>query len=189
MSACLRVLLASAIALCSTGAVAAEVEQVSVVRDGARFHVEMRVRLSVPPDEAYTIFTHYPDLPRINPSVREVASVERRGHLDRVDAKLHICIAFFCRNLRFTQDMEPVADGPEFVLIATVVPEMSDFRYGRASWIFAPCASGTCLRFTAELEPDFWIPPLIGTWLMKRELRYQALATSEGIERLAHETR
>ena len=35
------------------------------------------------------------------------------------------------------------------------------------------------------MEPDFWVPPLIGPWVIKRTMREQAITTSEGIERLA----
>ena len=41
------------------------------------------------------------------------------------------------------------------------------------------------MLFDAEIEPAFWVPPLIGPYLIARELRRQAQVTAESIERLA----
>lgn len=169
------------------GVVAAEVESVKVDRDGDRYRIQMRSRLSVPPKAAHAVFTRFEDLPAINPSVRRAQVIDDSGATTRVATDLRVCIVLFCPRLKMTQDMRTGADGESYTLTAAVVPEYSDFRYGLGTWAFSPCGQGTCLRFDAELEPDFWIPRLIGTWLMKRELRSQAVATSEGIERLAAE--
>lgn len=183
----LRFFLPVFVALCAGAAGAAQVDRVEVERKGGRFHVEMHTRLSVPPQAAYATFSRFEDLPRINPSVRRASIIGHNGEATRVESRLKVCLAFFCPKFRMTQDMLGGAEGEAFTLAATVVPELSDYRYGVGTWTFAPCEDGTCLSFVAELEPKFWIPPLIGTWLMRRELRAQAKATSEGIERLARQ--
>jgi hypothetical protein len=35
------------------------------------------------------------------------------------------------------------------------------------------------------VEPDFWIPPLIGPWLIKRKLLSETLETVDNLEQLA----
>ena len=40
------------------------------------------------------------------------------------------------------------------------------------------------MAFRAEIEPAFWVPPVIGPYLIARELRAQARTTAEAIERL-----
>jgi len=77
----------------------------------------------------------------------------------------------------------PRPDGGD--LHAEVLPAQSDFSYGRADWQFRPAGTSTHLRFSAELEPAFWVPPLLGPWLVERSLREEAERTSAGIERLA----
>ena len=74
-------------------------------------------------------------------------------------------------------------------IVPRVLPQMSDLRYGLARWRMSACADDrrrTCLEFKAELEPDFWVPPLIGPWLIQRKLHQEAIVTAEGIEKLAH---
>ncbi|MEA2079826.1 MAG: hypothetical protein U9P00_08215, partial [Pseudomonadota bacterium] len=48
-------------------------------------------------------------------------------------------------------------------------------------------AAGTRILMRSELAPDFWIPPLLGPWLIKRELRAEALQTMHNLERVAAE--
>lgn len=183
----LRIPLSVSVALCAASAGAAQVDRVEVEREGGRFRVEMHTRLAVPPQAAYEVFSRFEDLPRINPSVRRAVVVGREGADTRVESRLRVCIAFFCPKFKMTQDMRGGAEGDTFTLRAAVVPERSDFRYGLGLWTFAPCGDGTRLSFVSELEPGFWIPRLIGTWLVKGALRAQAVTTSEGIERLARQ--
>lgn len=183
----LRIPLSVSLTLWAASAGAAQVDRVEVERKGGRFRVEMHTRLSVPPQAAYDVFSRFEDLPRINPSVRRASILGQEGADTRVETRLRVCIAFFCPKFTMTQDMRGGAEGDTFTLRAAVVPERSDFRYGLGTWTFAPCGDGTRLSFVSELEPGFWIPRLIGTWLMKGEMRHQAVRTSEGIERLARQ--
>jgi hypothetical protein len=98
---------------------------------------------------------------------------------------VRVCAAFYCKTLHQTQEMRytPRPDGGD--LHAEVLPAQSDFRYGRADWQFRAAGAGTQLHFIAELEPAFWIPPLIGPWLVERSLSEEAQRTSAGIEHLA----
>lgn len=181
----LRFSLLCMLALLPASISAAEVEEVTVARDGERFHITMRTRLTVSPQAAFDAFTDYDALPDINPAVQRAEILQRSDAGTRVDTRIKTCVAFFCPDFRLTQDMLPGYDDDTLTLSAKVVPELSDYRYGRGEWHFARCDAGTCLSFETELEPDFWVPPLLGTWLMRRELRRQALATSQGIERRA----
>lgn len=181
------VLAAVSCALLSAGAQAVEVRAIDVTRNEARYRVSMDVQLEVPAPAAYAVFADVSRLPQINPAVREarvldesVATGPRRVYTD-----VRVCVSFFCRHLRQVQDMRftPRPDGGD--VQAVVLPERSDLRYGLANWTLRDCGGRTCLHFEAELEPRFWVPPVIGPWLMQRKLREEAMQTSAGIERLA----
>jgi hypothetical protein len=167
-------------------ATAAEVQEVTVSRDGPRYHVDMRARLAVPAARAYAVFSDYRRLPLINPAVRSATVLGSEPDGDtRLATELHLCVAFFCRELKQVQDMRRFREGDALGLSADVLPQDSDLKFGHARWLMRPCGNGTCLDFSAELEPDFWVPPLIGPWLIEHKLRAQAITTSAGIERLA----
>lgn len=167
---------------------AVEVDTLDVSRNGDRYRVAMQVRLDTSADRAFAVFSDYNNLPRLNPAVKEIRyENDSPAGADRLYARLRLCFSFFCRSLQQTQDMyrEPGPNGGR--LSAVVLPERSDLHYGSAVWTIDRCASNaqTCLSFVAELEPKFWIPPVIGPWVMERKLREEALQTSQGIERLA----
>ena len=44
---------------------------------------------------------------------------------------------------------------------------------------------GSRLIFFAALTPDFWVPPLIGPYIIKKKMREEAVETVLGLERLA----
>jgi hypothetical protein len=169
------------------------VDSLRVTQDGARYRVAMKVQLDASADAAYAVFTDYRNLPRINPAVTQVQVLPETSSPDmsRLHTQLHLCFSFFCKTLDQVQDMHRIAERPGGRLSARVLPDRSDLRYGQADWRLSDCgqppAASSCLEFTAELEPRFWIPPLIGPWLMERKLRQEAIQTSQGIERLARE--
>lgn len=163
-----------------------EVDELRVDKAGPRYHVDLQVRLDAEPRRAYEVFADFRRLREINPAIRLVESLPGAPpDAQRIGTTVRICVAFFCRELRQVQDMtaEPSAAGGR--LTADVLPDRSDLRFGHAQWLVWPCGRQACLRFAAELEPGFWVPPLIGPWAMERKLRAEALETSQNLERLA----
>ncbi len=165
---------------------AAEIQSLQVQHDGKRYRVEMQVKLQAPAAAAYSAFAAPGSLPAINPAVQKVQVLQRADDEHaRIYTEVRVCAVLYCKTLHQVQDMRyaPRPDGGD--LHAEVLPGSSDFSYGRADWGFRPAGSATLLHFSAELEPAFWIPPLLGPWLVERSLREEAQRTSAGIERLA----
>lgn len=160
---------------------AAHVESVVINHDQGRYSIDMSVQLSVSAAAAYAVMNDFAALPEVNHNV--VLAELEPGH--RLHTIVDMCIAFFCRSVEQTQTVHP--DPPDN-LEMNVIPEQSDFSYGRAYWRFQALTQNTSrLFFEAEVNPKFWIPPLIGPWLVQRKMKQQALVTSTGIERVARE--
>ncbi len=165
---------------------AAEIESLQVSRGGARYHVEMEVRLQAPAAASYAAFAAPANLPAINPAVQRVQVLNQAADGGaRIYTEVRVCAALYCKTLHQTQQMRyaPRPDGGD--LHAEVLPAQSDFSYGRADWRFRSDGGATRLHFSADLEPAFWVPPLIGPWLVERSLRQEAQRSSAGIERMA----
>ena len=64
-------------------------------------------------------------------------------------------------------------------------PERSDFEYGLETWRLMDSGQGTRVRYTHELKTRFWVPPLIGVWAIRRELKADALKAGQRIEQMA----
>ncbi len=90
----------------------------------------------------------------------------------------------FCRSMRRVERLEVVT--PEFIR-SRAIPERSDFRYSMAEWTFAAEGGGTRVTYEMEMEPNFWLPPFVGPWFLKRTLLRGAPAAIDQIELLAQE--
>ena len=163
-------------------AIAGRIDQVQVDRDGKQYQLAISSYLDVPVADLRALLTDYPEVAKANSAVEslEVISAKPAG-ATRIRATLKVCIWFYCRSLKQTQDMLLLSPGH---LEATIVPAESDFQYGKADWLMRGERDGSRLLFTAKLTPDFWVPPLIGPYVIKKKMRKEAIETVQGIERL-----
>lgn len=80
------------------------------------------------------------------------------------------------------------ADADGGVLRAQLLPHGGAFKAGSGRWTVKRCpatASTTCLVANIELVPAFWVPPVIGAWVIRRKMAQEARRTSAGLEILA----
>ncbi|MGJ8668953.1 MAG: SRPBCC family protein [Oceanococcus sp.] len=163
---------------------AAQLEHLEVTHVGKRYQVVMHARMDTLADKAYAIFTDYARLPEINSAIIKAEPIAgAQGSDQRIHTQVQVCVMGFCRVFDQVQDMRK--SPPEY-LRADVIPRLSNLRYGKASWRIWDEAGTAKLIFEAVVEPDFWIPPLIGPWLIERKLASEAVGTANGIERLAN---
>jgi len=165
---------------------AISLDRLSVAQTGRRYTIEMRVHLDVPAHAAYRVFANLDNLRKLNSDVQE-ARVVGRGPPGTVDlySRIRVCVLWLCRALRETQRMTFVSSSDGGEVYARVLPLGGDLREGYAQWTFRRAGAGTRLEMTAQLEPAFRVPPLIGPWLVKRWLRGQVELTAANLERLA----
>lgn len=164
---------------------AAEVQQAIVGHAGARYHLDLRMRLEIPAAAAWRVFTDFAALRELNPIITQVHATRIAADRFEVDVTVHACVLVFCRSVRQLQDVRLYPQGQGGVVDGRVVPARSDFSYGMQRWDIAPCrvkAQSTCLRFVADLEPKFWIPPWIGSVLVEHKMRKEAETVARNVE-------
>ena len=80
--------------------------------------------------------------------------------------------------------VESLEENGKNELIATVVPAESDFRSGRTVWQIMPAGvAQSRLQLRSTFRPGFWVPPVIGPWLIKMKMEQEL---SVMITRLEH---
>lgn len=162
---------------------AGEVLDVVVQRFDQRYVVEIDARFAAPAGRLRALLTDYAHLDRINDSIRRSEVIETNSPQHHcVLTEADVCVAVFCKRIVQVQDVSVLPDGS---ILATVRPTRSDFSYGVARWDFREEPAGTRMRFRSEIEPAFWVPPLIGPWLVQRALQAEMLKSVANIERLA----
>jgi hypothetical protein len=168
---------------------AAQVLSVGVTRDGTRFVISMHIAIDASPPAVFRALQNYAAMTRYNPDLRAVR-VEPTGTANRVRlfTTIHTCVLVFCKTMHQEQIMTAVADGNGGVLEADLLPRGGDFKWGHARWTVAGCARSrpmACLDARIELLPAFWVPPIIGPWVLRRRMAEEARRTSAGLEAVA----
>jgi hypothetical protein len=151
-----------------------------VTLEAGQYAVTIEAAINAPLNVVYRSITDYNNLATINPSIEEsrvllVMSPDRH----RVRSVIKVCILVFCKRVVQVQDVTRV---DARTVDAVTVPGDSDFRYGVARWQLTPAGEATRLHFTQEFIPDFWVPPIIGTWLIQRKLLQEVTETAMYIE-------
>lgn len=182
----MRAALTALLVFTCTSASAAVVESLQIERTDSQYRMHLSARLNSTPEASFGVFHDFSNLTRINDAIELVQILPGAASgAQRLYTRVRVCVWYFCTHLDQVQDIVEVRDGDALGLDARVLPEQSNLRYGRARWRMRACGAQTCLDFHAELEPDFWVPPIIGPWAIERTMRSEALQTSQGIERLA----
>ena len=94
------------------------------------------------------------------------------------------CILFFCKSVIRTGVVE---SEPHHTLKAIANAEDSDFHVSEEIWTFRREDDGTVVRYENIMKPKFWIPPVIGPYLMKRKLAKDGGRAMDRIEEIAQE--
>jgi hypothetical protein len=166
-------------------AVAGKILDSSVTRNDRFYQTSIDVRFDAPLAVVYRTITDYDNLAAINPSIEESRVLRVIGpQRYRVHSVIKICILVFCKRVNQVQDVVQKGTGS---IEAVTFPADSDFRSGIARWKFSAAGLATNLHFTQEFEPDFWVPPVIGTWLIQRALRREVNETMMNVELIARE--
>jgi len=169
------------------GAAAYSIETVEVEHTSETYVVGFQVILAARTLEVSQVLADYAMWPKLSDNITQARlddSLPAGGQ--RIEVTFHACVLarLICRSLRQLKDLERRADG--FTFVSTFVPGQADFASGFERWqLHSVDANTTRLRYDSAFVLAFRLPPLIGPWLMKRELRREILASAAKLEELA----
>jgi Polyketide cyclase / dehydrase and lipid transport len=164
---------------------AVQFNSLEVTHDGGRYLMSADVYLAAPLPQVYQVITDYNHLTRISSAIRESHVLKQiDAHTYMVFVESHACVLFFCHNIKETQRVIELS--PQDVR-AEAIPEESNVKTASSSWHLDAQGNGTRMHWQMELDPDFWIPPLIGPLFVKSEMRAQGEYMANGVEKLARE--
>jgi len=180
VQAMLKTLLAVVMGLVSLTAHASQLVRLDVDQKANSYAVYVVMELDAPAEKVRAILTDYAHLDRLNASITASKIMDDKGDgTVRVLTRFENCIVFFCMTVQRVEDI--TEDGQGRILV-TLVPDASSFRSGQALWEVTSNGSGTRVIHRATLEPDFWLPPWIGTAILKATMRREIRASFENLE-------
>ncbi len=172
------------VASASASVVAGSVQYVAAAHARGVYSVDLDMIVDADIERVQAIVTDYDGLHRLSASIVE----SRRLHASATDQeRRHVvyraCFLVYCFKAAMIESVRFPSPGR---IESTVEPEGSDFLAGSSEWELSPVEERqTRIRFHSRLEPRFWIPPVIGPWIIKRKMLSAAMETGIKIEQLA----
>lgn len=173
-------------ALVARSAVAADIESIDFRYADHRYRYRYVAHVLAPVAAVRRVMTDYERLSRVNDDI-VVSRVLARfgdGQIKRQMLLKH-CVLLFCFDLDLVEHLETRDDG---TIVATIAPDEGNIHRGHTEMKIEGLPDGsTRITATAEQEPAFFIPPLLGPLLMKRSFLRETVETARRIEALARE--
>lgn len=167
------------------GAWAGEVRRADVTYRDGFYMLDFDAVINGRYDEVHRLVSDYANLHELSDAVQEsvILGSPRPGER-RLKFVAQVCILIFCFTKTLVAD---VTEHPEGVFNATVVPRLCDFKSGHGNWRFSAAGpSRTLVHYTGVQQPAFWIPPVIGPYLLRHKLVKEAISTIKNLERLSN---
>ncbi len=159
-------------------ALALDKEDVNIREEGHAYHIRMAFDVPATVEQVKSVLTDFTHPKRLNSAVRAREVLERRDGIVRVRTEVRDCVVFFCKTMVLVQDVAVSANEVR----AEVVPDTGDFRHGFLRWSIDSAGSGVShVVFEAIMEPDFFVPPIVGGFFVRNALRNQVLTTAQNL--------
>lgn len=129
------------------------------------------------------VLTDFENIADLNPAIIESElqdSIKQKGL--RVKTVIKDCILFFCKSITRVEDITKTGNEK---LEAFVLPMLSDLRSGYAVWVLTQNPSGTMVKYDANMQPKFWIPPIIRSYLLKKKFKQRVIESVELLQQKA----
>ena len=157
--------------------------QVEVSKEkGNNYHFNMQFVALASAQRVYAIITDYERLTELNPLIKQSRVLPRDVEgITRVELVTKGCMLMFCKTIIRVEDVQVK---PDLTIETQFVTELSDFKSGHTRWTFMPEGEQTIVNYQASMVPDFWLPPFVGPYMLKKQLRSQLHYTANKINSL-----
>ena len=144
------------------------------------FHMQFVAQAAA--NRVHAIITDYNHLARLNPLIKQsrILPHDVEG-VTRVELITEGCMFFFCKKI---VRVEEAVEHDDLSIKTTFIPELSDFKSGQTQWTFTSVGERTVVNYHASMIPDFWLPPFVGPYMLKKQLRSQLHYTANKINSL-----
>jgi hypothetical protein len=162
---------------------AAEMLHMEFWKQDNEYHLRSSSIIDAPPELIINTLLDYNHFYRLSSGIKETRYLDPDPDGTPVAFTLiESCVLFFCKQIKKTERILFASDS-EIELEAD--PVRSDFKFMRSRWSTRIEAGQTILSYDMDMQPEFWIPPLIGTWAIKRKLYNSAMNMARRMEKMA----
>lgn len=165
---------------------AAEFESIDVRFEDDVYRVHAVARIDAGMRAVRAVITDYDHMHWITGAVLEAKVLERPAQdIAVVFVRSRACFSIFCKTI---EQVQRVDSRDANAIIFETIPGRGDLKRGSSEWNLETIDEGrTRLTWNMEMEPDFWVPWLIGPGLVTSGLADEGRDMINGIEKLANE--
>ena len=166
----------------------ADINTIEVSREKNRYHLHTNTTVYAKIDNVRRIITDYENLTLIIPNLKESKLLNKSENgRTTVSMLTKMCVFFLCYKIRHVQTFHLIKND---ILFSRIIPEKSDFKSGWMRWEIKEIDSNkmypvTQIILDIEMTPDFFVPPLIGPYQIKRKMLEITSATINNLEEKA----
>lgn len=161
---------------------AAEMRTLHVENEGKRYVMQSEAVFDVGLEPLYEVFLDYELSPQFSSWIVDARNIEREDGQRGYFIENRGCVMFLCQS---TVREGLVVHEPFERIEAIADPELSDFEVSNERWTFREEDGTTIVTYHLEMVPKFWVPPVIGPYVIKRKLRSSGGDALDRIEELA----
>jgi hypothetical protein len=166
----------------------ADIKTIEIKKMKNVYHMHINATVDADIDSVIRIITDFENLPLINPYLKESKLLDtQENERTTVNMLTEICVLFLCYNTRHVQTFHFIENG---ILFSRIIPEKSDFQAGWMRWEVKEIDSNkispvTKIKLDIEMVPDFFVPPVLGPYQIKRIMLKMTRATIINLEKEA----
>ncbi|MGH8752052.1 MAG: SRPBCC family protein [Burkholderiales bacterium] len=154
--------------------------QVEVQHEGKAIHIEASLNVPVSVKVAWQVLTDYNHLADFIEDMRLSRVVSAAGEPLKVEQKGEGGLLVF----RFPVEVVlAIEEQPQQTIRFQSVS--GNVRNLSGEWRITPQAGSVNLSYSTRCTPDFWVPPLIGAYLMKNDVRNKMNNVAREMQRRA----
>jgi len=149
--------------------------EIEINEQSGVYQIKVVALIAAPANYVRYVLTDYRHIYRLNPSIIESEVLEQYddGSVS-VRTKVIGCAAYFCEELDRVEKVRMLPSGD---LHAEIIPELSQFKSGQTHWRIKQLGDYCEVTYLSDMEPDIYIPPVVGKFLIKKSIR-EGLHTS-----------
>ena len=147
----------------------AETIEVDAQREAGGQAVEVRVHMSLPFNytEVWDVLNDYEHMPQFVQDIQETTLLEAEPKLKRVRIKGNPALLIMHFPIEMVMDVK-------YLSATHVRLESHSGNFGVKGDVYLyPDNIGTHVIYIAQLRPSFWLPPLIGSYIIRRQIHEQ----------------
>ena len=142
--------------------------EINITEINGVYHIEVNVKLDVAADYVRDVLLDVAHIYRLNPSIIASEVIESQNSNESwVRTRVLCCVPAFCREVERVDAIRALPSGE---IQSKIIPSLSDFSSGKSVWkITSIDDNRTHLYLQASIEPEFYIPAMIGVNVVKKQ--------------------